>query len=123
MKRIALTSVPEVFPDAARHSPSVSALSQVIGKTESSHILQGQEEVTEETSFFVVYRLRVCPTSVVHYNGAESECFRDARTGQQEDVVAKVNNASLKLNDFKVMSVSKSLKGSLTLDVSVCKNT
>ena len=60
---------------------------------------------------------------MVHYNGAESDCLHDARTGQQKDVAAKVTNASLKLNDFKVTSVSKSFKGSLTLDVSVCKNT
>jgi len=60
---------------------------------------------------------------MVYSEVAEGGCLGDAGTRQQEDIVVKSTGAPLKLNDFKVISVSKSPKGSLTLDVSVCKNT
>jgi len=60
---------------------------------------------------------------MIYSNDAEDDCLGDTRARQQEDAVAVSAHASLKLYDFKVMSVSNTSERFITLDVSVRENT
>ena len=126
MTRVGLACVSDVMPNTVRHPPYMHTRTKVVRY--ESRGFQRDTQVFKETTpcvFDRVFDRGLYARSVL--SGFDAESYKVFVTGasQRKNAVYEPPTTCSKLHDFKIeaISVGKSLGGSLTLDVSVCRNT